>query len=277
VKCACGNFRESVCAFVDIEGSWDEGWAVRQGVDPKRLLLSQPEFGEQAIDIADAILRSGECDLLAMDSVATLTPMTEIENSMSKDQMGAQPRMIGKGMRKIGMALNELANKAGRRPTVLLINQIRFKIGVMFGNPETQPGGQSPGFAATTETRISPGEYKMDKPEKGSEDEKAGMMKPLYADMNFRVTKNKSYVARIEGSFRLNFVDSPVKKMGDVIDEPFMVQQAEAIGLMDKKEGSWHLLGQSFDTKSQVEERLMTDPQYKRVVRNALMQVLLAV
>ena len=129
--------RGGVCAFVDAEHAIDPIYAKRIGVDTDELLVSQPDYGEQALEIVDVLVRSGAVDVVAVDSVAALTPRVELEGQMGEQQVGLQARMMSQAMRKLAGNLN-------RAKTVcLLTNQIREKIGVMFGSPETQPGGRA--------------------------------------------------------------------------------------------------------------------------------------
>ena len=129
--------RGGVCAFVDAEHAIDPIYAKRIGVDTDELLVSQPDYGEQALEIVDVLVRSGAVDVVAVDSVAALTPRVELEGQMGEQQVGLQARMMSQAMRKLAGNLN-------RAKTVCLFtNQIREKIGVMFGSPETQPGGRA--------------------------------------------------------------------------------------------------------------------------------------
>jgi len=265
--CACGEQRAAVAAFIDIEGTFEKTWAETHGVDMSRLLLTRPEYAEQGLDIAEAMLRSNECDLVAIDSIAFLTSMKEIEKSTEDDMMGQQARTLGKGIRKFVSALNQLANEnSGRKPTILLVNQLRMKIGVMFGNPETQPGGMAPGFAASTETKCWAGKYKMDE----------GTGRPMYAGMNFRVEKNKTAAARMEGEYNLVLSETATKKVGQIYDEPLIVSLAEKIGLLERKGGQYECLGRTFRIKEDVETGLLTDPTFSSELRTTLMKVLLA-
>ena len=126
-----------VCAFVDAEHALDPIYARRIGVNTDELLISQPDYGEQALEIVDVLVRSGAVDVVAVDSVAALTPRVELEGQMGEQQVGLQARMMSQAMRKLAGNLN-------RANTVCLFtNQIREKIGVTFGSPETQPGGRA--------------------------------------------------------------------------------------------------------------------------------------
>ncbi len=132
-----------VVAFIDAEHALDPSYAEKIGVNLNDLLVSQPNYGEQALDIADLLVRSNAVDLIVVDSVAALTPKVELDGDMDDSQMGVQARMMSKAMRKLTGAIST------SRTTVIFINQIREKIGVMFGNPETQPGGRALKFAAS--------------------------------------------------------------------------------------------------------------------------------
>ncbi|HZN90333.1 MAG TPA: recombinase RecA [Thermoleophilaceae bacterium] len=126
-----------ICAFIDAEHAMDPAYAKRIGVDIDELLVSQPDHGEQALEIADLLIRSGAVDIVAIDSVAALTPKSELEGQMGDQTVGLQARMMSQAMRKLAGNLNR-ANTL-----CVLTNQIREKVGVMFGSPETQPGGRA--------------------------------------------------------------------------------------------------------------------------------------
>jgi recombination protein RecA len=135
--------RGGICAFIDAEHAMDPSYAKRIGVDVDELLVSQPDHGEQALEIADLLIRSGAIDLVAIDSVAALTPRAELEGQMGDQTVGLQARMMSQAMRKLAGNLNR-ANTL-----CVFTNQIREKVGVMFGSPETQPGGRALKFYAS--------------------------------------------------------------------------------------------------------------------------------
>ncbi len=126
-----------VCAFIDAEHAMDPLYAQRIGLDIDELLVSQPDYGEQALEIADMLVRSGAVDVVAVDSVAALTPRAELEGQMGDQTVGVQARMMSQAMRKLTANLNRT------QTLCLFTNQIREKVGVMFGSPETQPGGRA--------------------------------------------------------------------------------------------------------------------------------------
>jgi recombination protein RecA len=137
-----------IAAIVDAEHAFDQFYAQKLGVDVSELIISQPDNGEQALEIADNLIRSGAIDLLVVDSVAALTPKAEIEGEMGDSQMGLQARLMSKALRKLTGSIN----KAGT--CCIFINQLRDKIGVMFGNPETTTGGNALKFYASVRLDI---------------------------------------------------------------------------------------------------------------------------
>ena len=136
------------CAFIDAEHALDPGYAKKIGVDIENLLISQPNAGEQALEIADTLVRSGAIDVLVVDSVAALVPKAELEGEMGDSHMGLQARLMSQALRK-------LTSTVSRSNTLIIfINQIRMKIGVMFGNPETTTGGNALKFYASVRIDI---------------------------------------------------------------------------------------------------------------------------
>ena len=137
-----------VCAFIDAEHALDVVYARNLGVDTDNLLVSQPDFGEQALDVLETLTRSGAVDLIIVDSVAALTPKSEIEGDMGDSHVGLQARLMSQALRKLTAILHKT------NTTVIFINQIRMKIGVMFGNPETTSGGRALKFYASVRLDI---------------------------------------------------------------------------------------------------------------------------
>ncbi len=132
-----------VAAFIDAEHALDPEYAARCGVDTENLYVSQPDTGEQALEIAEALVRSGAVDIVAIDSVAALVPRAEIEGEMGDSHVGLQARLMSQALRKLTGAINR------SKTCVIFTNQLREKIGVMFGNPETTPGGRALKFYAS--------------------------------------------------------------------------------------------------------------------------------
>lgn len=164
-------------AFVDAEHALDPSYAEKVGVNVNDLLLSQPDSGEQALEIVEALVRSGAVDLIIVDSVAALTPRAEIEGSMGDSQMGLHARLMSQALRK----LTAITSKT--HTTIIFINQIRMKIGVMFGNPETTTGGNALKFYSSLRVEVRKG----GKIESGTGDTK----ETNGNSMRIKVVKNK--------------------------------------------------------------------------------------
>jgi recombination protein RecA len=140
--------RGGVCAFIDAEHALDVGYAKKLGVKSEELLVSQPDFGEQALEIADMLVRSNAVDVIVVDSVAALTPKAELEGEMGDHHVGAHARLMSQALRKLTAAISK------SRTMVIFINQIRMKIGVMFGSPETTTGGNALKFYSSVRLDI---------------------------------------------------------------------------------------------------------------------------
>jgi len=137
-----------IAAFIDAEHAFDQFYAKKLGVDTDNLIISQPDNGEQALEIADNLIRSGAIDILVIDSVAALTPKAEIEGEMGDSQMGLQARLMSKALRKLTSSIHKTGT------CCIFINQLRDKIGVMFGNPETTTGGNALKFYSSVRIDI---------------------------------------------------------------------------------------------------------------------------
>ena len=263
--CGCDREEAPLVCFLDVEGTLDKTWAKRMGVDLDELGYSKPEYAEQTLDIAEALIRNG-ADVLCLDSLAFLTPSKEIEQSVAKETVGLQARLIGKGTRKFVAAINTVGNETGMPPTLLFTNQVRMKVGVMFGNPETQPGGLANGFASAIEVKLGAGKYEMDEI----------LGQPVAAEFRYRVEKNKVSAARMQGEFKMYMADTEFRKVGDPMNEADMVSMGEKIGLVEGSGSSWSALGEKYKGKSKITQRLLEDPEFYAKMYAALMTILLA-
>ncbi len=203
-----------ICAFIDAEHAFDPNYAESLGVDIDELLISQPDTGEQALSIADQLIRSGALDVVAIDSVSALVPEAELEGDMGDTHVGLQARLMSQALRKLAGNINQT------KTALIFINQIRMKIGVMFGNPETTSGGRALKFYASVRLDIR----------------RTGAVKEgndvIGNDTRVRVKKNKVAPPFKKAEFDLIYGEG-ISALGELID----------LGVEEKiieKRGSWY-------------------------------------
>lgn len=238
--------RGDTAAFIDAEHALDPEYAKKIGVDTKNLLISQPDTGEQALGIAEALIRSNSVGVIIVDSVAALTPRAEIEGDMGDSHMGLQARLMSQALRKI------TAVASHSRTTIIFINQIRMKIGVMFGNPETTTGGNALKFYSSIRLDI-----------RRTETIKDGE-NSIGNHVRVKVVKNKIAPPFRQAEFDIMFNEG-IGKTGEITD------LAVAAGLINKS-GAWYeyngeKIGQGREAAKQF---LKDNPKVLSTLENAL-------
>ena len=243
-----------IAAFIDAEHAFDRFYAENLGIDVGELIISQPDHGEQALEIADNLIRSGAIDIVVIDSVAALTPKSEIEGEMGDSKMGLHARLMSQALRKLTASISKT------NCTVFFINQLREKIGVMFGNPETTTGGNALKFYASVRLDIR----------------RSTQIKNIESEVLGNKTRVKVVKNKVAPPFRTTEFDiiygEGISKIGEIID---LGVSYEII----KKSGSWFSYG---DTKigqgrDSVKTLLIDNPELMEELEQKIMDTLKAV
>ena len=243
-----------IAAFIDAEHAFDRSYAEKLGVDINELIISQPDHGEQALEIADNLIRSGAVDAVVIDSVAALTPKSEIEGEMGDSKMGLHARLMSQALRKLTASISKT------NCTVFFINQLREKIGVMFGNPETTTGGNALKFYASVRLDI-----------RRSTQIKSGDSEVMGNKTRVKVVKNKVAPPFKTTEFDILYGEG-ISKIGEIID---LGVNYEIIN----KSGSWFSYGETRlgQGRDSVKTLLADNPDLMEELETKIMESISAV
>lgn len=239
-----------IAAFIDAEHAFDRFYAEKLGVNVKDLLISQPDNGEQALEIADHLIRSGAIDIIVIDSVAALTPKAEIEGEMGDSKMGLQARLMSQALRKLTANINKT------NTCCIFINQLREKIGVMFGNPETTTGGNALKFYASIRIDIRRASTLKDG------DESVGN------HVKVKIVKNKLAAPFRKAEFDIMYGEG-ICKSGELVD---MAVELNII----KKSGSWFSYGDSKlgQGRDYVRQLMVDNQELAKEIETKIMEIM---
>jgi recombination protein RecA len=255
---------DQTCVYVAIE-PFDGPWAQKMGVDLKRLAVLYPSYAEEAVDMTEAALSASDAGFVAVDSLAAMITTAESEKSAEGNTPGGAGLVVGKLVRKTTHALRE-AEKAGRIPTLCYINQVRHKIGVMYGSPETIPGGFAPLFQAQLRARFYG---------KAIKDSKISDQFPIKREVNFMLKKMKVPILSDEGKFEMVVHPHNGLRVGETDDINTITSYLKEFGAMEKGKSGWTILSVEYPTIKAFQERVYTDRKFGAEVRDAIIQKLL--
>jgi recombination protein RecA len=271
-SCECGNPRSMVVAWVDQEGTWKSDWAAEHGVYEERLIMSRPVIAEEAVDIIDALLGEGLADIVVLDSIAEMSPATEVDQSAvdSYNNPGLHARIMNSAIRKWNSGFNAMfkASMRGENvsiPSLWLVNQTRQKVGVTFGSPETIPGGFGQKFAVSLTVRTRKLKYKVPQDEALR---KTMLLDTHWVELGLKVVKNKVSAAQQEGTYRLCLRDVGPFKKGQVLDHDDVLFYALKYEVVEQLSAQkYACAGEEFKGKSGVTDRWATDPKLYEIVK----------
>lgn len=274
------SYEEYVCVWIDSENAYENEWAEKLGVDNRRLLLVRPETAEEGIDIMCAIVLTLQCDMLVVDSIAQLAPMTEIEASMEDWQQGLQARLVNKGVRKLVSGSLTVANQR-RTLSQIWINQTRINIGMRFGDPNVKPGGKGQDFAVHVELKFDDVKIDMIDDQWGDAKKGEAVPVPIEALIRWRVTKNRTAPTHgVTGSYRMSMRDNDVRSAGSIVqDETVFKMAMHYLVETSKKTKSgpttYTLAGTDFPTQTKLAAELRDNEEMAAAVREELLDIML--
>lgn len=261
-------YPDKTAVIVDTENSYDPAWGAILGVNNDKLIHVQPDYAEQVVDIVEGFLHASDVFVVALDSVAALITTNEIESSAEKAVVGGASLVVGKLTRKATRALMvSRKQNGGFAPAFICINQIRHKIGVMYGDPETMPGGNALKFASSLTVRLY-GKNVMDK--------KLSPVMPAYKETSIIIKKWKMPILAVSSTYQMQTLDANGNKPGHVEDWNTISTYLKELDYLSKGEkGGWDMLGNNYKTLAECKETLYSDSTLLQEVKRTIISELL--
>lgn len=271
-ECECGNPQNYSVAWIDQEGVWDGKWAEILGVFTERLILSRPQFAEQAVDIIESLIYDKIADIIIIDSLAAFSSQAEIQNATGDASIGEGARILNRAFRKWTSAIHASWREKITKdeniivPTIWMTNQVRQKVGVLFGNPEVRPGGLGQGFVTSVEVRTSGG--------KSAKDYKQEDDDSVDVKLKFQCKKNKTAPAMKKGEYRMVVRDTEIFSVGEVIDYDDVFNDALRHGIIEQiSTRKFSFNGHEYSSKKSLKEEWVRDKDLYREVKSELLKL----
>jgi recombination protein RecA len=266
------SYDEHRCVVIDVEGTFDKGWAKKRGVIPELLLYVCPDSLEEIVDIYDQLMRTGEIDMFVLDSIAAMTPTVETEKSMEDKQRAEAAKLVNKFVRKATASANVMSRETGRSPTQIWINQLRTDLNITYGSKDMIPGGRAQRFAASIIVKMWQSEWDVNKGAIGDVDKSHELSIGTEVSLNFDTIKNKTASAHRRGSYRLIVHGEDA---GAINELDFVMDMAERFGFVEKLKSAWLFGDQEFKTKKALLAHV-TEPVVFDELKLRLLTVMLA-
>ena len=261
-------YPEKKAVFVDAEHAFDPVWARKLGVNTDLLILVHPEYAEQAVDFIESFLYADDVFLVALDSIAALSTQNEIESSAEKAAVGGASHPVGKLFKKATVSFNRMRNQGLMPPAFVAINQVRNKIGVMYGSPDIMPGGFAPRFASSFTVRVHG---------KNIVDKKINAVMPSQKEVTCTIQKWKMPILASSAVYTMNMLASESSVIGECNDWNSVSAYLKQLGYLDKGEKKgWVMFGTTFNTLDECRTALYDDPALLREAKTTIIKEMLA-
>lgn len=253
--------------FVDLEGTFVKSWARTMGVDVDELVVITPVMAEEAVDMITNLLYAEDVGLVVLDSLAAMITSREIDSDTEDAMVGVAGLVVNKFYRRVTRALTVARLDSERKsiPTLLLINQIRYKIGVMFGDPETMPGGPSFKYGSSMIVRL----YGKEEIDKG-----VSQRRPAYMKISAIIKKSKVPIVGRTSEFRVALLENEMLglRVGESDDWRTIMSYLKSLAMLEKSDGGWTVMSEEYAKQEDIKQRLREDPEFADALKAAIIE-----